>query len=207
MLRTWAVSRVLLFFGALMGLASCAIEPFSLSDVQLGEQTLQSLHHKLNLDYLLNVLQPDRLLWTFRRNAGAPPPDQPTPGGPGPGLLVAQDENCEVRGQFMGHYLTALTQLWLVTGDAAVRARVHQLVGELAAVQAALGGGYLSAFPAEHFDRLQALRPVWAPYYVIHKLLAGLLDAGEHAGSSQAMAVAQDLAAYFLRRIDLTLKV
>jgi len=34
-------------------------------------------------------------------------------------------------------------------------------------VQDKLGCGYLSAFPTEHFDRLQNLQPVWAPYYVV----------------------------------------
>lgn len=35
-------------------------------------------------------------------------------------------------------------------------------------VQAALGpGGYLSAFPMEHWARLEALKYVWAPYYVV----------------------------------------
>lgn len=27
--------------------------------------------------------------------------------------------------------------------------------------------GYLSAFPFEHFERLQSLSPVWAPFYVV----------------------------------------
>ncbi len=34
-------------------------------------------------------------------------------------------------------------------------------------VQDAIGTGYLSAFPTEHFDRLQNLQPVWAPFYVV----------------------------------------
>ena len=29
------------------------------------------------------------------------------------------------------------------------------------------GSGYLSAFPTEHFDRLQNLESVWAPFYVV----------------------------------------
>ncbi len=29
------------------------------------------------------------------------------------------------------------------------------------------GSGYLSAFPTEHFDRLQNLDPDWAPFYVL----------------------------------------
>ena len=44
------------------------------------------------------------------------------------------------------------------------------LVNDLKKVQDALGGGYLSAFPLEHFERLQALRPVWAPFYVVRGL-------------------------------------
>ena len=43
----------------------------------------------------------------------------------------------------------------------------------LASVQLALGQGYLSAFPVTHFDRLEALTPVWAPYYVVRQLLQG----------------------------------
>ena len=38
-------------------------------------------------------------------------------------------------------------------------------------MQTALGGGYLSAFPTEHFERLQALKPVWAPFYVVSPAL------------------------------------
>ena len=38
---------------------------------------------------------------------------------------------------------------------------------ELHKVQDALGAGYLSAFPKEHFIRLQSLQAVWAPFYVV----------------------------------------
>jgi len=47
-----------------------------------------------------------------------------------------------------------------------VATRSNSIVAELKKVQDSLGGGYLSAFPTEHFDRLQNLQPVWAPYYV-----------------------------------------
>ena len=38
------------------------------------------------------------------------------------------------------------------------------------------GNGYLSAFPPSFFDRLKAGQKVWAPWYTIHKIMAGLLD-------------------------------
>ncbi len=51
--------------------------------------------------------------------------------------------------------------------DADIASRSTFIIAELKKVQDSLGGGYLSAFPTEHFDRLQNLQPVWAPYYVV----------------------------------------
>lgn len=41
------------------------------------------------------------------------------------------------------------------------------MVTALKEAQDANGDGYLSAFPREHFDRLEARVQVWAPYYVV----------------------------------------
>ena len=61
------------------------------------------------------------------------------------------------------------------------------MVAELAKVQAAeakkFHPGYLSAFPEEFFDRVEARQKVWAPYYTIHKIMAGLLDVSELCGN------------------------
>ena len=42
-------------------------------------------------------------------------------------------------------------------------------------MQGALGQGYLSAFPAEHFDRLQSLQPVWVRLLVVCCVLCCVL--------------------------------
>ena len=52
-------------------------------------------------------------------------------------------------------------------GDKEFGERLQYLVVELHKVQDALGAGYLSAFPKEHFIRLQSLQAVWAPFYVV----------------------------------------
>jgi hypothetical protein len=68
------------------------------------------------------------------------------------------------------------------TGDRSFRARVDYMVAELAKCQDALNlDGYLAAFPVGAFDRLEG-KPgesagVVVPYYTIHKIMAGLLDA------------------------------
>jgi uncharacterized protein len=56
--------------------------------------------------------------------------------------------------------------------------------------------GFLSAYPETQFIRLEEFAAyggnpgIWAPYYTLHKILAGLLDAHQHAGNTQALDVA-----------------
>lgn len=54
-----------------------------------------------------------------------------------------------------------------VAGNGEVKVRLTYIINELRKVQLALGDGYLSAFPMEHFVRLQSLQGVWAPFYVV----------------------------------------
>ncbi|MBV8831083.1 MAG: glycoside hydrolase family 127 protein [Acidobacteriaceae bacterium] len=55
-------------------------------------------------------------------------------------------------------------------------AKGEQMVADLAKCQQKLSGGYLSAFPTEWLDRLDARQPVWAPFYTIHKFMASMID-------------------------------
>jgi DUF1680 family protein len=66
------------------------------------------------------------------------------------------------------------------------------MVAELARCQH--GNGYLSAFPEEFFDRLREGKPVWAPFYTLHKIMAGLLDMYTLAGNARALEVLQGMA-------------
>ena len=79
------------------------ILPFPLHDVRLESTSLGARAMALNKDYMLS-LDVDSLLLTFRRNAGLPAPGDPFAGS-------WEDPACEVRGQFMGHYLSATARL------------------------------------------------------------------------------------------------
>ncbi len=178
--------------------------PFSLKQVRLLAGPFKDAMER-NLHYLLS-LDNDRLLHFFRLTAGLPSSAQPYGGwenplpGPehgSPGL------EAEVRGHSTGHFLSALAFMYGSTGDARVKAKGDSIVAELGKCQAALGPrGYLSAFPEEHFDRVESMRRVWAPYYVIHKILAGLLDWHEYGESAQALAIAEGMASWIKLRTD-----
>ena len=62
--------------------------------------------------------------------------------------------------------------------------------------QQKLGGGYLSAFPTEWFDRLDARKQVWAPFYTIHKIMAGMFDMHQYCGNQQALEVLEGMAGW-----------
>ena len=81
---------------------------FDLADVSLDPNTFQARAAASNLDYLLQ-LEPDRMLYAFRNNAGLPKPGIPFYG-------TWEDPGCELRGHFVGHYLTALAYAVVATG-------------------------------------------------------------------------------------------
>jgi len=73
------------------------------------------------------------------------------------------------------------------------------------------GYGYLNAIPAQHPVLVEAYRPynnrdwVWAPYYTIHKQLAGLIDIAENVGDAQvaekALLIARDMGLWVWNRL------
>jgi DUF1680 family protein len=187
------------------------IEPFPMRQVQVTGGVYKDAA-EWNRGYL-NRLTADRLLYNFRENAGLD-----TKGAKPLADMEAQRVSSwehpndgtratELRGHFTGHALSALAQL-AANGDADAKAKGDYMIAELAKVQAKLGGGYLSAFPMDLFDRLDALsgKPFtpapgsvrqpgmpWAPFYTIHKIFAGVLDQYQLAGNAQALKIAEGM--------------
>jgi uncharacterized protein len=163
-------------------------QPFPLTEVRLLDGPFKQAM-QLDGQYLLS-LDADRLLHNFRVNAGLPSSAKPLGGWEAPDV--------ELRGHTVGHYLSALALMYAATGDVRFKSRADAVVDELTKIQQAdalrFHPGYLSAFPEEFFDRLEARRKVWAPYYTIHKIMAGLLDVSQLCGNAQALDVVTKMA-------------
>jgi len=169
-----------------------AAEPFPLQDVRLLEGPFK---HAMELDrqYLLS-LDCDRLLHNFRVQAGLPSSARPLGGWESP--------QCELRGHTVGHYLSALAMMYASTGDGQLKDRADYIVAELAKCQARFPSGYLSAFPESFIDRVEAGKQVWAPWYTLHKIYAGLLDVHLLCGNGQALEVLEKAVAWIQSRTD-----
>ena len=99
--------------------------------------------------------------------------------------------DCDLRGHFMGHYLSACALMSAHAGETAFAERAAGAVRGLAACQQAVGSGYLGAYEEEQYDRLRAGRKVWAPFYTLHKIMAGHLDLYLHTKNTEALGVAE----------------
>jgi DUF1680 family protein len=166
---------------------SWKVRPFPMKQVRLGEGPCK-VAMEADRQYL-HSLPPDRLLHTFRINAGIPSSAQPLGGWEAP--------DCELRGHYAGgHYLSASALMYASTGDEDLKNNATAVVTELGKCQAALKSGYLSAFPIEFFDRLRERQRVWAPFYTIHKVMAGLLDMYVYCGNEQALDMVEKMAGW-----------
>ncbi|KAL3647607.1 hypothetical protein CASFOL_008575 [Castilleja foliolosa] len=175
------------------GLGVGFLKDISLHDVRLEPSSIYGVAQQTNLEYLL-MLDVDRLVWSFRKTAGLETFGEPYGGWEAPDI--------ELRGHFVGHYLSASAQMWASTHDEDLKEKMSSLVSILSDCQIKIGTGYLSAFPSELFDRFEALKEVWAPYYTIHKILAGLLDQYTFAGSDRALNMTIWMVDYFYKRVQ-----
>jgi DUF1680 family protein len=157
-------------------------EPFSMTEVRLLPSYWKEMM-ELNRSYLYS-LPNERLAHNFRVTAGIPSDADPIGGWEAP--------DCELRGHYVGHYLSSCAMLHAGTGDYPIAAKANDLVAMLAECQAK--DGYLGAYPANFYDRLRNHTKVWAPFYTYHKIMAGLVDMYEHCGNQQALDMATRMA-------------
>ena len=164
--------------------SSARLMPVPLGSVRLAPGIFRE-QEEMNARYL-DSLAVDRLLHSFRVTAGIPSSATPYKGW--------EDPTCELRGHFAGgHFLSAVALAAASSGNTGLSSRGDELVSGLAQCQKKMGTGYLSAFPTEWFERLAAGKPVWAPFYTYHKIMAGLLDMHTLTGNTDALQMAENM--------------
>jgi DUF1680 family protein len=161
-----------------------ALSPVPLDRVRLADSRWRD-NMRRTAAYL-GFVDLDRMLHMFRVTAGLPSSAEPLGGWEAPTV--------QLRGHSTGHLLSGLALSAGNTGDVELRARSRRLVAGLAECQAAAPAtgatpGYLSAFGEQTFVDLENGKNPWAPYYTIHKIMAGLLDQYLHLGDDQALDV------------------
>jgi len=171
------------------------VRPLPLNSVRLTGGPLKHAQ-ELDAEYLVQ-LEPDRMLAYLRQRAGLEPKGKPYGGWDGAGR--------QLTGHIAGHYLSAVSLMWAATGDARFKERADYIVSELKTIQDAQGDGYLGALldnqGVDGKVRFQELckgiirsggfdlNGLWSPWYVEHKIFAGLRDAYRYTGNRAALDV------------------
>lgn len=138
-----------------------------------------------NKKYLLE-LKNDNLLISYMLEAGVYKTAE-TPKGIHGGW---ESPLCELRGHFLGHWLSAAAMHYEATGNEVVKAKADEIIEVLAKCQEENGGRWVASIPEKYLYRIGNKKPVWAPQYTIHKTFMGLLDMYELAGNEQALEIA-----------------
>ena len=171
--------------------------PLPLSDVRLTGGPLKHAQD-MDRDYLLK-LEPDRMLAYFRIRAGLKEKAAGYGGWDGGGKNLT--------GHILGHYLSAISMMWQNTGDVRFKERADYIIKELKEVQTANGDGFLGALEGgkERFAEVAQgdirsggfdLNGLWSPFYVLHKLYAGLRDCYRLTGNAAALQLEIKFAAW-----------
>lgn len=152
----------------------------------------------------LRSVDDDQMLYNFRRAAGLD-----TLGAPE--MIGWDSPDGLLRGHTTGHYLSSLALCYRATSDKAIRDKAEYMVKVLGqcqdtfAEQKGYHPGFLSAYSEEQFDLLEVYTrypQIWAPYYTLHKIMAGLVDCYQLAGIEQALEIVSKLGDWVHARLS-----
>ena len=182
------------------------LQEFAPAQVTIQDDFLNDITQK-DVDFL-NTFNPDKLLYNFRVTAGLPNTKATS--------SYSGWENTRIGGHTIGHYLAAAAQA-IARGygeckgsdGVTLQARFDYIIEGLAECQKALGTGFIFGAtmedpnkPERQFDRLEEGNPAdtWVPWYTVHKIMNGLVEANKSAGSRQALEVGVSFSEWIYKR-------
>ena len=104
---------------------------------------------------------------------------------------------CQLRGHFIGHWLSAAAMHYAATGEIVLKARADDIVDKLAFYQQENGGRWVCSIPEKYMDWIAVGKKIWAPQYTIHKTFMGLVDMYLLGSNKKALDIAMNLARWF----------
>ena len=155
---------------------------------------------KINEDYLME-LDPGCLLQNFYIEAGIIPTGGQVINDPDKAKMHWGWEapSCQLRGHFLGHWLSAASALCAGGEKPELKARVEYIVNELARCQEMNGGEWVGSIPEKYFAMMKPGRYIWSPQYTMHKTIMGLKDVYDRMGNETAIGILNRLADWYVR--------
>ena len=158
----------------------------------IKEDSLFGLSQKTGLNYVLDY-EADRFLAPCYRALGKVPP----------AINYGGWESRQIQGHMLGHYLSALSSFYHETASQAAKEKLDYTVSQIKKLQRS--DGYFAGIPSDPFDRVFAsggnfeverfsLAGWWVPWYSVHKIYAGLIDAYLYGQNEAALKIVTKMA-------------
>lgn len=106
---------------------------------------------------------------------------------------------CQLRGHFLGHWLSAASVLYKTYGDRQIKAKIDTIIEELGKCQELNGGEWIGSIPEKYLKFMETERYIWSPQYTMQKTVMGLLHAGLYADSKEALDIVSKLADWYVK--------
>ncbi|MBR5994758.1 MAG: glycoside hydrolase family 127 protein [Lachnospiraceae bacterium] len=110
-----------------------------------------------------------------------------------------EDLSCQLRGHFLGHWLSAAAFVYEEKEDLELYAKTSAILDELKECQIDNGGEWACSIPEKYLYWIAKGKAVWAPQYTIHKLFMGLVDVYKIMKLEKALDIADHLADWFYK--------
>ncbi len=168
---------------------------FEVSEVTLNEGIFKD-SQELGKSFIMS-LDPDRLLAPVAYATGASTDTSNFYGG-WEAYSYRSYKGTGIAGHSLGHWLSAMSSMYAATGDAEVKEKLDYTVAKLAEYQEIDGSGYIGGFEKSGFEAALSgtlsvssfdLNGYWVPWYSMHKIYQGLIDAYKLGGNDTALDV------------------
>lgn len=109
-----------------------------------------------------------------------------------------ESPTCQLRGHFLGHWLSAAAMLVAQNNDRELKAKLDIIIDELERCQKLNGGRWIGSVPEKYFERLEKNEYIWSPQYTLHKTLLGLYHSAMYAKNDKALVILGNAADWYL---------
>lgn len=196
---------------AQVNVVSCINEEYlhngnMLKDVACYVTLKDSIFYEVQMEMLtvLLAMDDDQMLYNFRTTCGLDTKDATPMSG-----WDTPDSN--LRGHTTGHYLSALAKCYKAIHHVVIKEKITYMINELMKCQNQFSKlhnfhkGYLGGFDEHAYDNLEQFKQypqVWAPYYTMHKIMAGLLDCYEYMQCETALEIVKEMGLWIYERLQ-----
>ncbi len=109
-----------------------------------------------------------------------------------------ESPTCQLRGHFLGHWLSAASLLIAQNNDRELKAKLDIIIDELERCQKQNGGKWIGSVPEKYFKMLETDEYIWSPQYTLHKTLLGLYHSAMYAKNEKALVILSNAADWYL---------